>query len=49
MVQATQWLLACPATTTTSKPSSSSISARVALRPIGSPSGPSVTSGPIIE
>ncbi len=45
IVQATQWLFAWPAITTASNASNSSISARSA-RAMGSPSGPSVTSGP---
>ena len=48
IVQARQWLLAWPATTTASKPSSVSTSAWSVLAD-GSPSGPSVTSGPSIE
>ena len=48
MVQARQWLLACPATITASKPSSVCTSAWSAA-PMASPSGPSVTSGPSIE
>jgi len=45
MVQATQWLLACPAMITASKPRSRSMSS-VCFRAIGSPPGPSNTSGP---